>query len=42
VPLLVRNGDWLAMRPGLAGDWPAARAAYDGTAYDNRSGVPRR
>ncbi|MEV5428945.1 class I SAM-dependent methyltransferase [Streptomyces sp. NPDC052701] len=30
--LLVRNGDALAMRPGLAGDWAAALAALDTTA----------
>ncbi len=30
--LLVRNGDALAMRPGLAGDWAAALAAFDTTA----------
>ncbi|WP_030382596.1 MULTISPECIES: class I SAM-dependent methyltransferase [unclassified Streptomyces] len=34
--LLVRNGDALAMRPGLSGDWPAALAAFDTTAYTNR------
>ncbi|UUS34742.1 MULTISPECIES: class I SAM-dependent methyltransferase [Streptomyces] len=27
--LLVRNADALAMRPGLAGDWPGALAAFD-------------
>ena len=27
--LLVRNGDALAMRPGLAGDWAGALAALD-------------
>jgi S-adenosylmethionine-dependent methyltransferase len=40
--VLVRNGDALAMRPGLAGDWPAARAAFDTTAYVNRIGVQAR
>jgi SAM-dependent methyltransferase len=40
--LLVRNGDALAMRPGLAGDWATARAAFDGTGYDNRIGVRAR
>ena len=37
--LLVRNGDALAMRPGLAGDWGAALAAFDTTAYRNRLGL---
>ncbi|NWF31137.1 methyltransferase domain-containing protein [Streptomyces sp. PKU-EA00015] len=37
--LLVRNGDALAMRPGLAGDWPAARAAFDTDTYTNRLGL---
>lgn len=40
--LLVRNGDALAMRPGLAGDWEAARAAFDGADYVNRIGVRAR
>ncbi|MGW3207795.1 class I SAM-dependent methyltransferase [Streptomyces sp. NPDC001135] len=31
--LLVRNGDALAMRPGLAGDWAGALAAFDTTAH---------
>lgn len=30
--LLVRNGDALAMRPGLHGDWAGALAAFDTTA----------
>ncbi|CAL9544602.1 tRNA 5-carboxymethoxyuridine methyltransferase [Streptomyces sp. enrichment culture] len=30
--LLVRNGDALAMRPGLDGDWAGALAAFDTTA----------
>ncbi|WP_317442923.1 class I SAM-dependent methyltransferase [Streptomyces collinus] len=34
--LLVRNGDALAMRPGLSGDWAGALAAFDTTAYRNR------
>ncbi|MEU3415117.1 MULTISPECIES: class I SAM-dependent methyltransferase [unclassified Streptomyces] len=34
--LLVRNGDALAMRPGLGGDWAAALAAFDTTTYRNR------
>ncbi len=42
VSLLVRNGDALAMRPGLLGDWAAARDAFDGTAYQNRIGVTAR
>ncbi|MFI7409875.1 class I SAM-dependent methyltransferase [Streptomyces sp. NPDC049627] len=37
--LLVRNGDALAMRPGLAGDWAGALAAFDTTAYRNRLGL---
>ncbi|MEU0740329.1 methyltransferase domain-containing protein [Streptomyces sp. NPDC006134] len=31
--LLVRNGDALAMRPGLHGDWAGALAAFDTTAH---------
>ena len=42
VSLLVRNGDALALRAGLAGDWPAARAAFDGPGYVNRIGVRAR
>ncbi|MCX5407738.1 methyltransferase domain-containing protein [Streptomyces sp. NBC_00335] len=37
--LLVRNGDALAMRPGLHGDWTAALAAFDGVDYTNRLGL---
>ncbi|KMS66271.1 MULTISPECIES: class I SAM-dependent methyltransferase [Streptomyces] len=37
--LLVRNGDALAMRPGLSGDWSSALAAFDTTAYRNRLGL---
>ncbi|WP_171111630.1 MULTISPECIES: methyltransferase domain-containing protein [Streptomyces] len=37
--LLVRNGDALAIRPGLAGDWTTALAAFDTTAYRNRLGL---
>ncbi|MEU0597521.1 methyltransferase domain-containing protein [Streptomyces sp. NPDC006393] len=37
--LLVRNGDALALRPGLSGDWPGALAAFDTTAYRNRLGL---
>jgi SAM-dependent methyltransferase len=42
--LLVRNGDALAMRPGLAGDWAGALAAFDttSTAYHNRLGLDAR
>ncbi|GAA1919458.1 methyltransferase domain-containing protein [Streptomyces durmitorensis] len=40
--LLVRNADALAMRPGLAGDWPGAMAAFDSTAYRNRLGLQAR
>ena len=42
VSLLVRNGDALAMRPGLLGDWAAANAAFDGSGYHNRMGVDAR
>ncbi|MFG3167220.1 class I SAM-dependent methyltransferase [Streptomyces sp. NPDC048200] len=37
--LLVRNGDALAMRPGLHGDWAATLSAFDTTAYTNRLGL---
>lgn len=37
--LLVRNGDALAMRPGLAGDWAGALPAFDTVAYTNRLGL---
>ncbi|TLS39925.1 methyltransferase domain-containing protein [Streptomyces montanus] len=37
--LLVRNGDALAMRPGLAGDWAGALASFDTNAYTNRLGL---
>jgi SAM-dependent methyltransferase len=37
--LLVRNGDALAVRPGLAGDWAGALAAFDTTSYRNRLGL---
>ncbi|MGA5553876.1 methyltransferase domain-containing protein [Streptomyces lavendulocolor] len=40
--LLVRNGDALAMRPGLAGDWPGALAAFESDTYVNRIGLPVR
>jgi S-adenosylmethionine-dependent methyltransferase len=42
VSLLVRNGDALAMRPGLLGDWDEAGAAFGGVAYQNRIGVDAR
>ncbi|MBN0047318.1 methyltransferase domain-containing protein [Streptomyces actuosus] len=37
--LLVRNGDALAMRPGLYGDWTQALASFDTAAYRNRLGL---
>ncbi|MEU6776425.1 methyltransferase domain-containing protein [Streptomyces sp. NPDC046759] len=37
--LLVRNGDALAMRPGLAGDWAGALAAFGTAQYRNRLGL---
>ncbi|MDQ1039152.1 SAM-dependent methyltransferase [Streptomyces sp. V3I8] len=37
--LLVRNADALAMRSGLAGDWPGALASFDTSAYTNRLGL---
>ncbi|OLZ69264.1 SAM-dependent methyltransferase [Streptomyces sp. IMTB 2501] len=37
--LLVRNGDALALRPGLSGDWAGSLAAFDTTAYRNRLGL---
>lgn len=40
--LLVRNGDALALRPGLRGDWAAADAAFGGPWYQNRIGVRAR
>lgn len=40
--LLVRNGDALAMRPGLLGDWDAAGRAFESSSYDNRIGVAAR
>jgi S-adenosylmethionine-dependent methyltransferase len=42
VSLLVRNGDALAMRPGLLGDWDGALRAFGGEAYLNRIGVAAR
>ncbi|MFI7698578.1 class I SAM-dependent methyltransferase [Nonomuraea sp. NPDC049480] len=40
--LLVRNGDALALRPALLGDWAEARRAFDDTRYVNRLGVAAR
>ncbi|MFB7506689.1 class I SAM-dependent methyltransferase, partial [Streptomyces broussonetiae] len=46
--LLVRNGDALAMRPGLSGDWAGALAAFETTAclpharMDSNGGTPAR
>jgi SAM-dependent methyltransferase len=40
--LLVRNGDALALRPGLAGDWETTLAAFDTDTYTNRLGLPVR
>jgi SAM-dependent methyltransferase len=37
--LLVRNGDALAMRPGLSGDWVGALGVFDTTVYHNRLGL---
>jgi S-adenosylmethionine-dependent methyltransferase len=42
VSLLVRNGDALAMRPGLLGDWESAAKAFDGSSYQNRIGLHAR
>ncbi|EFE69948.1 MULTISPECIES: methyltransferase domain-containing protein [Streptomyces] len=40
--LLVRNGDALAMRPGLSGDWAGALAGFDSVTYRNRLGLDAR
>ncbi|WP_030206383.1 bifunctional 2-polyprenyl-6-hydroxyphenol methylase/3-demethylubiquinol 3-O-methyltransferase UbiG [Streptomyces sp. NRRL S-87] len=40
--LLVRNGDGLAMRAGLGGNWEGALAAFDATEYTNRIGLSAR
>lgn len=37
--LLVRNGDALAMRPRLLGDWDATLRAFESSLCDNRIGV---
>ncbi len=42
VSLLVRNGDALAMRPGLGGDWAACAEAFGSVRYENRIGVTAR
>jgi SAM-dependent methyltransferase len=39
VSLLVRNGDALAMRPGLSGDWAGAIDGFDTVSYTNRLGM---
>ncbi|MEV0258213.1 class I SAM-dependent methyltransferase [Streptomyces sp. NPDC050732] len=40
--LLVRNAEALAMRPGIAGDWAGALAAFDSVTYRNRLGIDAR
>jgi S-adenosylmethionine-dependent methyltransferase len=42
VSLLVRNGDALAMRPGLLGGWAACADAFTSASYQNRIGVAAR
>jgi SAM-dependent methyltransferase len=42
VSLLVRNGDALAMRPGLLGDWAACAEAFGTDRYRNRIGITAR
>lgn len=42
VSLLVRNGDALAMRPGLLGDWDSAEKSFGATGYVNRIGLNAR
>jgi S-adenosylmethionine-dependent methyltransferase len=42
VSLLVRNGDALAMRPGLLGDWAGCAGAFGSVTYANRIGVTAR
>nr|WP_167307622.1 MULTISPECIES: methyltransferase domain-containing protein [Streptomyces] len=37
--LVVRNGDALALRPGLHGDWTGALGAFDTVNYRNRLGL---
>ena len=40
--ILARNGDALAMRPGLQGRWSEAIEAADSTTYPNRIGIEAR
>ncbi|MFC4030263.1 class I SAM-dependent methyltransferase [Streptomyces polygonati] len=40
--LLVRNGDALALRPGLFGDWAATLDAFGSDRYTNRLGLATR
>jgi SAM-dependent methyltransferase len=40
--LLVRNGDAMAMRPGLLGDWAACAEAFGTDRYENRIGLSAR
>jgi S-adenosylmethionine-dependent methyltransferase len=42
VSILVRNGDALAMRPGLLGDWARCAEAFGSDRYDNRIGLTAR
>ena len=42
VSLLVRNGDALAMRPGLRADWAACADAFGSVSYVNRMGATAR
>ena len=42
VSLLVRNGDALALRPGLLGDWAACAEAFGADRYANRIGLSAR
>ena len=42
VSLLARNGDAMAMRPGVLGDWAACRSAFGSDRYENRLGVSAR
>jgi S-adenosylmethionine-dependent methyltransferase len=40
--LLVRNGDALAMRPGLFGDWSTSAESFRSGTYLNRMGIRAR
>jgi S-adenosylmethionine-dependent methyltransferase len=42
VSLLVRNGDALAMRPGLLGDWAGCAESFGSDRYANRIGLSAR